>query len=117
MYWNARGIARDKNQSLVWLKRSAQNGHPPAQHVLGTFYFSGDKVGSPMPLNHTAARRWLQKASENSYTESYFMLGSFYMEGMGGPVDLVKAEHWLKKAKGAGDPNAARGLQELQRRK
>jgi TPR repeat protein len=117
MYWNARGTGRDKNQALVWLKRSAQNGHPAAQHIIGTFYFSGDKVGSPMSLNHSEARRWLQKSSENGYAKSYFMLGSFYMEGIGGPVNLDKAEHWLKKAKAANDPNAARGLQELKGRR
>ena len=117
MYWNALGTTRNKDPALLWLKRSAQNGYPPAQHVVGVFYFSGDKVGSPMPLNQAEARRWLLKSAENGYSESYFMLGSFYMEGIGGPIDLDKAEHWLNKAKDVNDPNAAKGIRELKSRK
>ena len=113
MYWNAIGTTRDKNQSLIWIKLSAQNGVPIAQQMLGSFYFSGHKVGSPMPTDEVKGREWTQKAAKNGYPGAFLPLALSYHRGFGGPIALVQAKYWYKKAADSGNRDAMRELQNL----
>jgi TPR repeat protein len=45
---------------LLWLRRPADLGHPPAQHLLGDMH----RRGLGVALNYGEAKKWYKRAAE-----------------------------------------------------
>ena len=59
MLINGQGVARDVDESLRWLEKSATQGYSPAQLVLGNFYKDGRFVAK----SEEKAAYWYRKAA------------------------------------------------------
>jgi TPR repeat protein len=51
----------EKGSFKKWVTKSAENGYPKAQSVLGYYYFKGEKVEK----NKEKSKYWLNKLLEN----------------------------------------------------
>jgi hypothetical protein len=60
-YYYGRGVPADAGEALSWYRKAADDGHPAAQHVLGTIYEGGWNV-EPDPVE---AYKWFTLAIPN----------------------------------------------------
>jgi TPR repeat protein len=56
-------VAQNMTDAVHWLRKSADQGFPPAEYTLGILFKRGLGVSS----NRTAANQWFQKASDQGY--------------------------------------------------
>jgi TPR repeat protein len=87
------------DNSMFWLKRSAEGGFPRAIVRLGVCYAVGDGVEKDMDM----ATELFMKAVEQGYTWAMINLGYMYKEG-GAKINPEKALKWFNAAVDAGDP-------------
>lgn len=66
MYYDGRGVKQDYEESVHWLRKSAEQGSVLAQYSLGKMY----KYGVGVEKNMDEARRWLQKAADQGDEEA-----------------------------------------------
>ncbi len=66
MYYSAKGVRRDDEQSLYWFRRAADAGQPTAQFFLGMQYFYGRGVARDL----ARAYSWCDIALSNGYSQS-----------------------------------------------
>jgi uncharacterized protein len=124
---------------MIWLKESAERGHPPAMRIYGwKLVDDGQDVelgvdfvtraamkddgyaqlylgrycsrGEHLPKNFRAAVRWFQKSLENECTEANVDYGLALMRGDGIEQDFSQAEEFLTEGLKLGFPYAAVGL-------
>jgi TPR repeat protein len=85
-----RGTEEDKEDSIPWLERAAENGYAKSMYNLwcvdGTI-------------------KWLRKAAENGYAVAMNSLGFLLVQG-GTEEELQEAIHWFREAAKKGDLNA-----------
>lgn len=77
-----RKISQNKahKEAFKWMKKSAEQNHPEAQHNLGYFYDAG--LGTPK--NHTEAAKWFGKSADQGFViKSYLRLALMYWQGQG----------------------------------
>lgn len=91
MYLNGFGVQRNGRQAVIWFFRSADNGNPKAQAMLGHLYFSGD-AGVSRDLALSA--KWDRRAADQGYAEAQYDLGALYENGFGVSQDYVEAMKW-----------------------
>lgn len=81
------------------IEAGAQRGITAMQIALGNAYLKGkDWEGSPVPMDHVAAKQWLEQAASKGASTAIFMLGTIYEDGLGVDVDLDKAIELFKDA-------------------
>lgn len=104
---------KNKQKSLSWLRKSAQNGSYIAQFVLGNFYKNGWNVEK----NIYKSINWYIKSAKNGYNEAinriksiaknekihenYYAqreLGNMFRHGIGVEKDFVKSMKWYQEA-------------------
>lgn len=107
---NGRGIPANEAEGMKWIEKALAQGQPHAWFVKGEFYYHG-RHGHEQ--DYGKAREFLQKAADADHSSAENMLGSMYQEGMGGPVDLAKAEFWFRMSAEQGDPKGMSNLGQL----
>jgi len=90
------------DEALQLFEKSAKNGHPQAQLVLGIIY----KEGNGVEKNPVQAVHWFEQAAEQGLADAQYELGYCYMMGQGIKEDDVKAFSWFEKAGANGSTNA-----------
>ena len=73
MYYDGRGVKQDYEESVYWLRKSAEQGSVLAQYGLGIMY----KNGIGMKRNLDEARQWFQKAADKGDEEATEQLKRF----------------------------------------
>ncbi|KAK5681854.1 hypothetical protein LTS10_006387 [Elasticomyces elasticus] len=112
------GQQRNLNESVVWLKRAAENAdksNPHALHELGTLYESTNtipdvrsKLGDP---DDAYARELFKRAAGLGYKFSQFRLGQAYEYGtLGLGIDHRASISWYSKAAAQGEHQAELAL-------
>ena len=86
----------DVGEAVKWYQRAAERGNPDAQVELGQKYQDGEVVEQSFKL----AAEWFQRAAEHvpdlgSAGQGRHRLGLLYMEGLGVPLDYVRAYFWF----------------------
>jgi len=73
--------------------------------------------GRGAPVDYDAARSWYEKALavDANFSSPMLTLGSLYEEGHGVPRDLAEARRWYEKALAAGNQDAVKRLEQLQK--
>jgi TPR repeat protein len=106
-------VPQDYTMARRWYERSAAAGNAAGMHNLGLIYHYGRAV----PVDYAAARSWYEKtlAADPNFTLAMLTLGSLYEEGHGAPRDVAEARRWYKKALAAGNQDAAKRLERLQK--
>jgi TPR repeat protein len=97
-----------ENRPLEELRKSAEQGDPNAQYMLGLAHDVG--VGAGQDFAEAAA--WYRKAADQGHAGAQFNLGHLYADGRGVTQDLVQAHMWLNLA-AAGSQPGARNEREL----
>jgi len=87
--------------AMLWLRRSAEQGYPPAEYVYGGT-FRGGRWENPQQLVE-----WWTKAAEQGEVRAQLWLGVFYEQGRYGVKrDYLQAFNWLSMAARQGQPDA-----------
>jgi TPR repeat protein len=90
--------AKDKKQAIAlalrYLERAAAAGYAPAEHLLGTAYFSGENVTK----DPVRAKELFQKAADAGNPDGENALGQMLHEGLAGARDDRAAVMWFEKA-------------------
>ena len=92
-YWG-KGVERDDDKFLNWIRKAAENGHAEAQFILA-------KCCEKDIGNGTDGKEvvdWYRKAAENGHAEAQYELALRYYEGRGVEPDGKKAVNWIRKA-------------------
>jgi TPR repeat protein len=98
-YWKAHaGLPRDPAQTVRWMAKAAQQGHPGAQTVLAYHYEQGHGV----PKNIAETVRLLRLALAQNYPDAMFHMGRLATTGKGVPQSPRDANEWFRKAAAAG---------------
>jgi hypothetical protein len=106
MYRDGKGVGRDQNESLQWLKRAAENGYPAAQFNLGFSY----ATGSGATVNLPEAVKWFRLSAEQGFAASENALGYAYGTGQGVGQDFIEAYKWCSLAQAQKNGNAEANL-------
>ncbi|HZW24370.1 MAG TPA: tetratricopeptide repeat protein [Gallionella sp.] len=91
-----RGIAvePDVEQSLHWLKKSAERGHELAQNQLGRMY----ETGRGSERDDAQAAYWYGRAAEQGNAWALAELGAMHLKGRGVEQDYERAVDRFRKA-------------------
>jgi TPR repeat protein len=91
-----RGIAvePDVEQSMHWLKKSAEYGHELAQNQLGRMY----ETGRGSERDDAQAAYWYGRAAEQGNTWALAELGAMHLKGRGVEQDYEQAVNRFRKA-------------------
>jgi TPR repeat protein len=113
LYARGWGVPQDYTKARRWYERSAAAGNAGGMWNLGMIYHFGRGV----PVDYAAARSWYEKALavNADFSSPMLTLGSLYEEGHGVPRDLAGARHWYEKALAAGNQDAVKRLERLQK--
>ncbi len=77
------------------LAKSASEGEPKAQNMLGNLYYLG--LGGDR--NHDMAVAWYLKSAAQADAEAQINLARMYREGLGVKKDVIRAFAWLRQAR------------------
>jgi hypothetical protein len=72
----------------------AEQGHAPAQFMLGSMY----SFGRGAPKSDAEALTWIRRAADQGFPEAQFALGIIYLEGLGVAENPAQAYAWLDLA-------------------
>jgi TPR repeat protein len=97
------------DEAITWIRKAADDGHVPAQVILGGFYLSG-KGTEPDPVR---ARHWFELAANDNHPSALIRLGEIYRDGFGLPVNFDKAMFYFEKAAENGSLDGKYSLAEL----
>jgi hypothetical protein len=87
-------VPKDRQESVKWYRKAADQGHARAQYELGISYSTGDGV----PVDREQAAAFYRKAAEQGLAGAQVCLGSAYTTGRGVSQDNVEAASWYRKA-------------------
>ncbi|WP_410969023.1 tetratricopeptide repeat protein, partial [Salmonella sp. SAL4444] len=79
LYGNGQGVARDYDEALRWLRKSAAQEHGAALKEIGRCYENGWGVTQ----NLTEAVEWYRKAAAHGNAWGQFNLGLLHHTGKG----------------------------------
>lgn len=102
-YLSGQGVKQNITQGMVWLRKAAKSGHPPAQFVVGVMVLGGQYPGAHGP-DPAKAVVWLKRAATRGCPGAAGVLSSLYLAGATGlPRDTTQGMRWLRTAAQGGD--------------
>ena len=91
-YYHGRGVVRDYEQALKWIRLAAEQGHSDAQHYLAAMYEAGEGVAQ----DYKEAMRWFRLSADQGNGKAQHNLGIMYVNGEG--VAYEEAANWFRLA-------------------
>ena len=109
-YLNGLGVKRDSLLALEFFEKSAMQGFPTAQYVLGDLYYNGSNT---IPKDINKGIEWYTLASDQGMPTAQYKLSKIYYNGESGVVapDYNKAKDLCRKAAEHGLPEAKWALE------
>ena len=108
-YLRGRGVTKDTNEYVKWIRKAADSGDGAAMFELGDIYFSGRYLYRDID----EAVEWYAKAAENGELSAMLKLGGLYERGDKVEKDLEYAVIWYAQAAETGDETAFSRLLEI----
>jgi hypothetical protein len=105
-YYVGRGVEKDQDQAVEWLRKSAERGNASAQTGLGGCYLQG--VG--VEKDQAKAVELFRKSAEQGNALAQRALAWRYMSGEGVEQDHATAVEWFRKSAEQGNADAQRDL-------
>ena len=90
----SKGLKQDLEESLKWLRKSADQGNVKAQWFLGVKY----EYGRGVPIDYSEAVMWYRKSAEQGDAAGQCDLGQMYENGYGVSQDYSEAVKWYRKS-------------------
>ena len=109
VYYYGRGLDKDPEQALEWVKKSAENGHVEAMESLAFLLAKGEGV----ERNEETAVKWYRQAAEKGSSKAMFSLGILLRQSEELQPSPDESLRWLEKAAEKGDPKAQTFLGKL----
>jgi TPR repeat protein len=106
MYFEGLGVARDTEEALQWLRKSADQNYAPALVNLGAAFALGEGVAR----DDVEAAKWFRLAADQNNTVAQTYLGVFYNEGRGVERDVAEAARLWQLAAAQGSAQAQNNL-------
>ena len=103
MHLKGKGIPRDTEKGLYWLKRAADNGSAMAMFRIGDLYYQGS-YDTEQDLKR--AMEWFGRASDAGNKEAQYALGCIYSTPKTKTFDIKKGNRFFEKAAEQGHPEA-----------
>src|SRR5882672_4337132 len=88
------GVTQDYAKALAWAQKSAEQGDPRGQMILGKMY----SEGWGRPRDPVEAFHWMRKAAEQNWVPAETSLAMMYEDGRGTAEDYIQALAWYLKA-------------------
>ena len=111
--WQEEMRAADQGTSVFsWLKKSAEQGFPPAEYDAAMRYL-GKTGWRVVPPDTAAGLKYLRQAAEHGWPAAQYQLGLAYLQGELLPPDQVQAVAWLRKAVDNNGPSSEYELARL----
>jgi len=105
-YATSYGTERNIEESMRWLRRSAELGYALAQETLGYMLLSGENT----PRNPEEGWAWTEKAAAQGRANSQTALGVSLLSGRDRSQDLVRGRELLEKSIAQGNAMAMGAL-------
>jgi hypothetical protein len=105
-YYVGRGVEKDQDQAVEWLRKSAERGNASAQTGLGGCYLQG--VG--VEKDQAKAVELFRKSAEQGNALAQRALAWRYMSGEGVEKNPAEAAKWFRKSAEQGNRQAMRNL-------
>ena len=115
-YFAGIGVARDDRQAKFWYEKSAQQGNPDAQYMMGVLHDLSDQSfpAEKRLINpdFQQAVDWYQKSAGQGSALAQYALGNLYNKGIGNrsPADAKLAIDWYRQAANQGYAPAKNAL-------
>jgi hypothetical protein len=100
MYRNGKGVKKDDEKAVLWLKKAADQGDSDAQVALGEMCWAGSKA---VGLDWANGLQYFKLAAAKNHPVAQHWLGEMYRRGWGVDRDSAKAFGWFMKAAQQGD--------------
>ena len=84
---------KETQETIYWIRKAAEQGHPKAQYHLANCYQYGKGVNA----DPAESVRWYRKAAEQGVDNACLHLGSRYENGSGVPKDAAEAAKWFRQ--------------------
>ena len=96
----------DKDKTIFWYRKAADQGNPNAQFNLANAYYNGRIVRTDL----LKAAKWYQRAAISGVPEAQLNLGFMYSRGKGVPKNYEVATLWYEAAAKRGNIKAQSNL-------
>ena len=103
-----RGLPKNTDQALRWLRRAASAGQPDAARLLAVKLYNG----YDMTADFTEAMVWARLLANRGDLPGQLMLANMYANGEGAARDLVQAYMWYAIAAAGGKRDQSEPQQE-----
>lgn len=113
MLVTGRGVERNAEDGIAWMKKAADKGNPAAQRNLGRVYEQAEPdLWTGQPPDYVHAEKWYRLAADKGDAEAAYRLGRLALEAH---IKASRAEavNWLRTAADQGHLRAATRLKEL----
>lgn len=98
-----RGLPKNTDQALRWLRRAARAGQLDAARLLAVKLYTGYDITA----DFTEAMVWARWLANKGDLPGQLMLANMYANGEGSPRDLVQAYMWYDIAAAGGKPDGS----------
>jgi|GEM_PF-3665971 len=102
MYKDGEGVAKDMDEAVILLNKSASREFSKAQYLLGVMYKNGQGVEQDLEQ----AFQWFRRAAQNQNAQGQYSLAVMYAKGDGVVQDPVYSAKWFHKAAEQGNAAA-----------
>jgi len=93
-------VTKDYQESALWYRKAAEQGHASAQAWLGVMY----NLGFGVNRDYKVAAKWYRKAADQGNVLGQLSIARLYCQGKGVIKNLKEAERWyLRSASYDGD--------------
>ena len=106
LLFDGNGVPADKQEGMIYLLRSAENGFPMGQYEVAKAYYEGNGAVK----NVEQGAEWLIKAANNGVSKAQYELAMNYIFGNGLQTDYDQAASWFAICLPKGHSNAFKKL-------
>ncbi len=108
LYYEGKGVDRDRNESIFWFSKAAQAGHAQAQYNLG--HLLVEKQQDLAQVRRGVV--WWKRSAENGSILAQYNYGKALFYGLAIDQDLEQAHYWISKAARSGEGASQRFLED-----
>ena len=95
LIYGTKGVIKNEVESVRWIRKAADSGHPKAQYMLGKIY----EVGVTVPVDLLEAVNWIRKAADQGDARAQGFMGDCYARGRGvDRGDKLALSWWTRSA-------------------
>ncbi|NKB61273.1 MAG: hypothetical protein GKR95_03735 [Gammaproteobacteria bacterium] len=108
LYYEGKGVEKDRQKSIFWFRRAAEAGHAQAQYNLGHLLLEKQQDLAKVKTGVG----WWKKSAENGSILAQYNYGKALFYGLAIEQSLEQAHYWISKAARSGEGASQKFLEE-----